>query len=47
MRSTGHVAHTGYRRGKYSVLVGKPDGKRPLERPSRRLKIILRWIFRK
>jgi hypothetical protein len=31
----------------YRVLVGKPEGKRPLERPRRRWKIILRWIFRK
>jgi hypothetical protein len=26
----------------YRVLVGKPEGKRPLERPRRRWKIILR-----
>ena len=26
----------GKRRGVYTVLVGKPEGKRPLERPSRR-----------
>jgi len=29
---TGHVAH-GERRGAYKVLVGKPEGKRPLGRP--------------
>jgi hypothetical protein len=29
------------------VLVGKPEGKRPLGRPRRRGMIILRWIFRK
>jgi hypothetical protein len=33
MRWTGHVAHTGERRGIYRVLVGKPEGKRPLRRP--------------
>jgi hypothetical protein len=33
----------GKRRGVYGVLVGKPEGKRPLGRPKRRL----RWIFRK
>ena len=33
MRCAGHVAHTGERRGVYRVLVGKPEGKRPLERP--------------
>jgi hypothetical protein len=31
----------------YVVLVEKPEGKRPLGRPRRRLRIILRWIFRK
>ena len=32
----------------YRVLVGKPEGKRPLGRPRRRWgRIILRWIFRK
>jgi hypothetical protein len=29
------------------VLVGKPEGKRPLGRPRRRGGIILGWIFRK
>jgi len=33
MRWTGHVAHTGECRGIYRVLVGKPEGKRPLVRP--------------
>ena len=37
MRYAGHVAHTGERRGVYSVLVGKPKGKRPLGRPRHRL----------
>ena len=37
----------GERRGVMRVLVGKPDGKRPLGRPRRRWGIILRWIFRK
>jgi len=32
----GHVACMGERRGVYRVLVGKPEGKRPLERPRRR-----------
>ena len=32
----GHVALMGERRGVYSVLVGKPEGKRPLGRPRRR-----------
>jgi hypothetical protein len=31
----------------YRVLVGKPDGKRPLGRPGIDGRIILEWIFRK
>jgi hypothetical protein len=33
MRWAGHVAHMGEERGVYRVLVGKPEGKRPLGRP--------------
>jgi hypothetical protein len=33
----GHVARTGERKGVYRVLVGKPEGKRPLGRTR------LRW----
>jgi len=33
MRWAGHVAHMGERRGVHRVLVGKPEGKRPLGRP--------------
>jgi hypothetical protein len=36
MRWVGHVAHRGEGRNMYRVLVGKPEGKRPLERPRRR-----------
>ena len=36
MRSVGHVAPMGEGRGVYRVLVGKPEGKRKLGRPSRR-----------
>ena len=36
MRWTGHVARAGEGRGVYRVLVGKPEGKRPLGRPRRR-----------
>ena len=32
----GHVAHMEDSRGVYGVLVGKPEGKRPLGRPRRR-----------
>jgi hypothetical protein len=36
MRWAGHVARIGERRGAYRVLVGKPEGRRPLGRPRRR-----------
>ena len=36
MSWAGHVAHMGEERGAYRVLVGKPEGKRPLGRPRRR-----------
>ena len=39
MRWAGHVAHMGEERGMYRVLVGKPEGKRPLGRPRRR------WVY--
>jgi len=32
----GHVTHRGERRDLYRVVVGKPEGKRPLGRPRRR-----------
>jgi hypothetical protein len=32
IRLAGHLAHMGERRGIYRVLVGKPEGKRPLGR---------------
>ena len=37
----------GATRGAYRVLVGKPEGKRPLGDPDIDGRIILRWIFRK
>ena len=36
MRWAGHVARMEEGRGVHKVLVGKPDGKRPLGRPRRR-----------
>jgi hypothetical protein len=48
MRWAGYVAHMGEERKMYKVLVGKPEGKRPLGRPRRiwedGLKIDLREI---
>jgi hypothetical protein len=44
----GHVARMGEKRYAYRILVGKPEGKRPLGRPRRRwvdnIKIDLREI---
>jgi hypothetical protein len=36
MRWAGHVAHMGYKRNAYGVLVGNLEGKRPLGSPRRR-----------
>jgi hypothetical protein len=36
MRWAGHVARMGENSGVHRVLVGKPEGKRPLRRPRRR-----------
>jgi len=36
LKRAGHVAHMGEGRGVYRVLVGKPEGRRPLGRPRRR-----------
>ena len=36
MKWAGHVARMGEKRGVYRVLVGKPEGRRPLGRPRRR-----------
>jgi hypothetical protein len=48
MRGAGYVARMGKKRNAYGILVGKPEGKRPLGRPKRRwvnnIKIDLRKI---
>jgi hypothetical protein len=48
MRGAGHVARIGEKRNGCRILVGKPEGKRPLGRPKRRwvdsIKIDLREI---
>jgi hypothetical protein len=36
MRWAGHIARMGEERNVYRVLMGKPEGKRPLGRPRRR-----------
>ena len=39
MRWAGHVARMGESRSVYRVLVGKPEGKRPLGGPRRRWEV--------
>jgi hypothetical protein len=36
MRCVGDTAHVGDRRDAYMILVGRPEGKRPCERPRHR-----------
>jgi hypothetical protein len=36
MRWAGHVARMGEKRNAYRILVGNPEGKRPLRRPRRK-----------
>jgi hypothetical protein len=36
MRWAGHVARMGEKKNAYRILVGKPEGKRPVGRPRRR-----------
>jgi hypothetical protein len=36
MRRAGQVARKGEKRNAYRILMGKPEGKRPLGRPRRR-----------
>ena len=49
MRWAGRVALIGgeERRGVYRVLMGKPEVKRPLGRPTSRWGIILKYVFKK
>jgi hypothetical protein len=46
MRWAGHVARMGEERNVYKVLVGKPEGKRPLGRPRRRFEDGIRMDLR-
>jgi hypothetical protein len=43
IRCVGHVARMGKKWNAYRILVGKPEGKRPLGRPKCG-QIILKWI---
>jgi hypothetical protein len=46
MRWAGHVACMGDGRGVYRVLVGRPEGKRPLGRPRRRWEYNIKLYIR-
>jgi hypothetical protein len=46
MRWAGHVARMGARRNAYRILVGKPEGRRPLGRPRRRWVDNIKMNFR-
>jgi hypothetical protein len=47
MRWAGHVARMGQGRNVYRVLVGKPEGKRPVERPRGRWEDGIKMDLRK
>jgi hypothetical protein len=47
MRWAGHVARIGEKRNAYRLLVGMPEGKRPLGRPRRRLVDNIKMALRK
>jgi hypothetical protein len=46
MRLAGHVALMEEKRNAYRILVGKPEGKRPLGRPTRRCEDNVKMNFR-
>jgi hypothetical protein len=46
MRWAGHVARRGEKRNAYRILVGNPEGKRPLGRPRRRWEDNIRMDLR-
>ena len=47
MRWAGHVARMGEERGVYGVLLGKPEGRRPLGKPRRRRVDNIGWNSRR
>jgi hypothetical protein len=47
MRWAGHVARMGEMRGAYNILIGRPEGRRPLEDLGVDGRTTLRWIFGK
>jgi hypothetical protein len=47
MRWAGHMARMGEEKNMYRVFMGKPEGKRPLGRPRRRLEDGIKIDLRK
>ena len=47
MKWAGYVAGMGENRGVHRVLVGKPEGKRPLGRPRRRWEDNIKMVLQK
>jgi hypothetical protein len=47
MKWVGHVARMGEKRNAYRILVGEPEGERPLGRPRRRWENNIRMGLRK
>ena len=45
LRLASHVACVGNRRSAYRILMGKPEGKRPLPKPRRRCKDTIKTDF--
>jgi len=45
MKKVGDVARMGKRKAVYGILVGKPEGKRPLAIHRHRRGIILKWVL--
>jgi hypothetical protein len=40
-----HVARMVVMKNVYNILVTKPEGKRLLERPRRRWRVIIKWVL--
>jgi hypothetical protein len=47
MRWAGHVACMGAKRNAYRILVGEPEGNRPVGRPRRRWEYNIKMILEK
>jgi hypothetical protein len=47
MRWAGHVARMGDMRNAYTILIGKPEGKRPVGKPRRRWECNIRRMLGK